>query len=159
MAIDNSNSVIARADEILNGPSKTVQIEQPTNYSLLGNKREYDRNLELIGHVVAFEVGWCSDYDKYLVASACYNRMVYWYGGDAETMICDGNDEYYYMYPDYVWMDECHGYSFSENYDEIMDIVWKAVKNPADIYYWDSSDSQGEWAELVEITEAGYYYR
>ena len=74
-------------------------------------------------------------------------------------MITDNNGEYYQMWPDYVWLDEWNGYCFSENYDEIMDIVWKAAKNPADVYYWDCEDTQGDWAELVEVTNYEYFYK
>ena len=155
-ALAGSREVMAQADAFL--LSREAAARQQDKSAGTGS-RTYSRNLELIGKVVCFEVGYCDEYDQYLVASACYNRMTYWYGGDALRMIQDGNDEYYYMYPGYAWMSECNGISFREHYDEIMEVVWKAAKNPADVWYWDCEDSQGAWAELVEVTDAGYYYR
>lgn len=124
-------------------------------------EQEYPWQLPYIAKVVGFETGWCCDRCKYYVASACCNRMVYWYGGDVIAMITDGNDEYYQMYPGYVDGDEFNGFNIWEHYDDCYSYALKAARNAADIYFWDCEDSQGGWAELVwHCEEDGmWFYR
>lgn len=145
-----ADRTIAEADAFLEAQeTHTNTLMAKPAHQILPKELRYTHELELIGKVTGFEVGYCCSTCRYYVASACYNRMTYWYGGDAEAMITDGTDEYYMMYPDYVWMEECHGWNFHEHYTEIMAEVWAAVKNPADIWFWDCDDTQNAWAELV----------
>lgn len=122
---------------------------------------EYTWNQEMIGKVVTFEVGHCCKSCQFYVASACVNRFYDWYDRDVIAMITDGNDEYYMMNPEYVYADEFNGANFWELYDEIMPTIDRATQAPADVYYWDCEDSQGEWATLIwNCPEDGcWFYR
>ena len=127
------------------------------------SEKKYPWELEMCGKVVGFEVGLCCDQCKYYVASACVNRMHYWYDDKPIAMITDYSEEtgYYMMWPGYAYEDEFYGYSFTAHYEEIMPYVWRAEKYAADIWYWDCADTQGEWADLVWYCpdDDMYFYR
>jgi len=124
-------------------------------------KPVYTWNQEMMGKVVAFEVGYCCKQCQYYVASACINRFYDWYDRDVIAMITDNNGEYYMMNPDYVWMDECNGADFWAMYEEIMPVVDRATYSPLNCYYWDNADTQRGWATLVWHCEKDgcYFYR
>lgn len=125
--------------------------------------RPYTWEMEMCAKVVGFEVGLSCDICKFYVASACINRMHYWYNDRPIAMITDYSDEtgYYMMYPPYAYEDEFYGFSYSEHREELLPYVWAAEKAPADIWYWDCDDTQGEWAELVWYCPEDdmYYYK
>ena len=168
-AITEADRIIAEADEFLANqpeykphvtPIEQIRTAEVSRYA--ATEREYPWELEMCGKVVGFEVGLSCDQCKFYVASACVNRLHNWYGDKPIAMITDYSDEtgYYMMWPEYAYEDEFYGYSFSEHYDEIMPYVWAAEKSPADIWFWDCADTQGEWSELVWHCEQDdmYYY-
>lgn len=113
---------------------------------------EYSWKEQQIAKIVGFEVGntgcpVCLHY----VASACINRMNYWYNGDPIAMVRDGNDQYYYMNPEYAEYGciEVNGWNYYEHAEEALKVVKEAERNTADIWYWDCADTQRDWADLV----------
>lgn len=143
-------------------PSVTVETSVTAKAAVTEPPEEsYTWNQEIIGKVVAFEVGWCCDQCKYYVACACLNRFYNWYDRDVVAMVTDGNDEYYQMNPEYLYADEENGFNFWDNYDDIMKIVGTATDKTISCYYWDNADTQGEWATLFwHCKEDGcYFYR
>lgn len=124
---------------------------------------EYSWKEQQIAKIVGFESGYCCDICQHYVASACINRMNYWYDGDPIAMVKDGNDEYYYMNPDYAEYDviEVNGWNYYEHCESALKIVKEAEKHTADIWYWDCDDTQRAWAELIyHCPEDGmWFYR
>lgn len=171
IATAGTEQVLAEADALIAEVEERAQQKPVTQLDMqieryLAAEQEteavtYTWNQEMMGKVVAFEVGWCCEQCKYLVASACINRFYEWYGRDVIAMIEDNNGEYYMMNPEYVYADEENGFNFWEHYDEIMPIVARATDMPANCYFWDNADTQRDWAELMwHCPEDGcWFYR
>lgn len=167
-AIRESDEMIAQADAFLERqesytPHKTPVKTTGSSSRFAPKDRDYTWEMEMCARVVGFEVGLCCDRCKFYVASACVNRMHYWYGDKPVAMITDYSDEtgYYMMWPGYAYEDEFYGYSFSEHKDELLPYVWEAEKAAADVWFWDCDDTQGEWAEPVWYCEKDrmWYWR
>lgn len=128
---------------------------------------EFSWKEQMIAKITGFEVGNTGDNGEgcpicmYYVASACVNRMNNWYDGDPIAMVCDHNDEYYMMNPDYVLATDVNGWNYYEHSEEMLQVVKEAEERTADCWYWDCDDSQRAWAELVYHcpTDGMWFYR